>query len=257
MPELPEVETLCRQLNREISGKKIIKAKIFDKKLSPLRDIRGKTIIGVRRLGKTVIIELDGGYYLLIHLRMTGRLLRQTGAAAPKHARWQMSLEGKEIFLVDPRRFATLKVTRKCPERTGAELFGDFDLEKLLQRHGRRKIRIKTLLMDQNAICGIGNIYACEILHRAGIHPEREAANLKGAQWKEIERQARAVLKKAIARRGTSISDWRDFYGRKGENQRELTVYGKAGSPCPFCGAPIRRIKQSGRSTYFCPACQK
>ncbi|HPD56731.1 MAG TPA: bifunctional DNA-formamidopyrimidine glycosylase/DNA-(apurinic or apyrimidinic site) lyase [Smithellaceae bacterium] len=257
MPELPEVETLCRQLQREISGKKIIKTRIFDKKLSPLGNLRGKTVMNVRRCGKIVNIELDGGYYLLIHLRMTGRLLDQTEPAVPRYARWQMSLEGKEVFLVDPRRFATVRVARKCPENTGAEIFGDFDLQELVQRHGRRKIKIKTLLMDQNAICGIGNIYACEILHRCGIHPEKEASRLTNAQWQEMIRQAKSVLKKAIARRGTSISDWRDLYGRKGDNQHELTVYGKAGSPCPFCGSPVRRIKQSGRGTYFCPTCQK
>ncbi len=257
MPELPEVETLCRQLRREISGKKIIKTRIFDKKLPRLGTLRGKTVMNVRRRGKTVGIELDGGYYLLVHLRMTGRLLWQTDASMPRYARWQMSLEGGEVFLSDPRRFATIKVTNKCPESVGAEIFGDFHLEKLMQRHGRRKIKVKALLMDQNAICGIGNIYACEILHRCGIHPEKEVSQLTSAQWQEMMRQAKSVLKKAIMKRGTSISDWRDLYGRKGENQHELTVYGKAGSPCPFCGTTVRRVKQSGRGTYFCPTCQK
>jgi len=257
MPELPEVETLCRQLKRKTIGKKIIKNKVFDNKLTAVKNLKDKKIINVERRGKTVVIVLDDGRSILIHLRMTGRLLWQSNAAAPKYTRWKMALDEGEVFLVDPRRFATVKVSPTTAKESEREIFGDFDLQKFVERHGRRKTKVKSLIMDQNVISGIGNIYACEILHRAGIHPAREAATLTKDDWNRIFVQARSVLTKAISKRGTSISDWRDLYGRKGENQNELTCYGKADNACSFCGKPICRVKQSGRGTYFCRTCQK
>jgi formamidopyrimidine-DNA glycosylase len=111
--------------------------------------------------------------------------------------------------------------------------------------------------MDQRAVAGIGNIYACEILHRTGIHPERVAATLTKDDWKKVFRQAKVVLTTAIKKRGTSISDWRDLYGRKGENQNVLRAYGQTGKSCSICGGTICRIKQGGRSSFYCPDCQK
>jgi formamidopyrimidine-DNA glycosylase len=111
--------------------------------------------------------------------------------------------------------------------------------------------------MDQRAVAGIGNIYASEILHQTGIHPERIAATLTKDDWKKLFQQAKTVLKTAIKKRGTSISDWRDLYGRQGENQHELKTYGREGKRCSICGGTISRIKQNGRSTFFCPDCQK
>jgi formamidopyrimidine-DNA glycosylase len=257
MPELPEVETLCRQLKRKTIGKKIIKNRVFDNKLTAVKNFKDKKIINVERRGKTIVIVLDDGRSILIHLRMTGRLLWQINAAAPKYARWKMTLDDGEVFLVDPRRFATLKVMPTTSKESDREIFGAFELQKFVERHGRRKTKVKSLIMDQNVVNGIGNIYACEILHRAGIHPAREAATLTKDDWNRIFVQARSVLTKAISKRGTSISDWRDLYGRKGENQNELTCYGKADNACPFCGKPICRVKQSGRGTYFCRTCQK
>jgi len=257
MPELPEVETLCRQLKKKATGKKIIKNKVFDDKLTAVKNIKDKKIINVERRGKTIVVMLDDGRSILIHLRMTGRLLWQINAAIPKYARWKMTLDDGEVFLVDPRRFATVKVSPTTAKESDREVFGGFDLQKFVESHVRRKTRIKSLIMDQKVMSGIGNIYACEILHRAGIHPAREAATLSRDDWNRIFVQARSVLSKAITKRGTSISDWRDLYGRKGKNQNELTCYGKADSACPFCGEPICRVKQSGRGTYFCRTCQK
>ncbi|HDQ04298.1 MAG TPA: bifunctional DNA-formamidopyrimidine glycosylase/DNA-(apurinic or apyrimidinic site) lyase [Deltaproteobacteria bacterium] len=257
MPELPEVETLCRQLRKTIPGRTILKDEVYDSKLSRFKEVRGAKVLDVRRRGKTIAIELDSGRTILIHLRMTGRLLWRTTSEKPQYARWKLALDGGNIFLVDPRRFATVQVAAECPKTAEREIFGDLDIKKFIELHGRRKTRIKSLLMDQKAISGIGNIYACEILHRAGIHPEREAGALTGSDWEKILQTTKTVLKKAIANRGTSISDWRDLYGRKGDNQHELTVYGKEGVACPFCGVSIRRIRQSNRGTYFCPRCQK
>ncbi len=257
MPELPEVETLCRQLKKKICGKRILNTEIFDGKLAGIKNMRGRSVVAVERRGKTIAIDLDDGNSIILHLRMTGRLLWQKISAMPEYSRWKMTFADGYIFLVDPRRFATVSVLRKKESDADREIFGDFKLTRFIKLHGGRKTKIKTLIMNQNIVNGIGNIYACEILHRAGIHPERGAATLTEAQWRKMFFQAKGVLKKAIDKRGTSISDWRDLYGRKGENQQELKVYGQEGKRCAICGGTICRIKQSGRGTYLCPDCQK
>lgn len=257
MPELPEVETLCRQLKKKICGKRILSTEIFDGKLTGIKNMRGRSVVAVERRGKTIAIDLDDGNSIIIHLRMTGRLLWQKISAIPKYSRWKMTFADGYIFLVDPRRFATVRVLQKEENDAGREIFRDFELAKFIKLHGSRKTKIKTLIMNQSVVNGIGNIYACEILHRAGIHPERTASSLTADEWRKIFFQAKNVLKIAIKKRGTSISDWRDLYGRKGENQQELKVYGKEGMTCPVCDGTICRIKQSGRGTYLCPDCQK
>jgi formamidopyrimidine-DNA glycosylase len=257
MPELPEVETLCRQLKKRIYGQKILNTETFDAKLTGIRNIKGRSVVAVERRGKTIAINLNDGDTIHIHLRMTGRLLWQKLPEAPKYSRWKMTFADGFIFLVDPRRFATVRVIRNKEYETDREIFGDFEPKEFVRQHGGRKTKIKTLIMNQNVINGIGNIYACEILHRAGIHPERTAATLTKDDWGRIFRQAKGILKKAIEKRGTSISDWRDLYGRKGENQPQLKVYGRGGKRCAICGGTICRIKLSGRGTYLCPDCQK
>lgn len=257
MPELPEVETLCRQLNKKISGKKILSMEVLDDKLTGVKDIRGRNVLAVERRGKMIAIILDDGNSIFIHLRMTGRLLWQEISLKPKHSRWKMSFAAGNVFLVDPRRFATVNVLKKKESDSGKEIFKKFDLINFIDTHGSRKTKVKTLIMDQNAVTGIGNIYACEILHSAHINPERPAATLTEIEWRKIFKQAKKVLRKAIGKRGTSISDWRDLYGRKGKNQHELKVYGQEGKQCSICGGTICRIKQGGRGTFYCPDCQK
>jgi formamidopyrimidine-DNA glycosylase len=257
MPELPEVETLSRQLQHRIAGEKIRATRIYDHKLDGLEDVRGRTILGVCRLGKSILIMLDDGGGIVIHLRMTGRLFWRTDKKREPHTRWRMALAGGSIDLVDPRRFATVKVVRTEPEKPANDLMGRFNLKHFLERQAGRRVPVKILLMDTKAVAGIGNIYACEILHGAGISPVRQAAMLGDHEWKKIFSQARRVLKKAIAKRGTSISDWRDLYGCPGENQNELQVYGREGTTCCVCKEVIVRIKQGGRSTFYCPRCQK
>jgi len=194
---------------------------------------------------------------VLIHLRMTGRLFWQNDSARPKYSRWRMTFADGNIFLVDPRRFATIKVLKKMEGDTEKDIFKAFDLRAFLTDHGSRRTNVKSLMMDQKAVSGIGNIYACEILHRTGIHPERLAATLTKDDWKKVFHEAKIVLKTAINKRGTSVSDWRDLYGRKGENQNELKAYGREGERCNMCGGKICRIKQGGRSTFYCSHCQK
>jgi formamidopyrimidine-DNA glycosylase len=257
MPELPEVETLSRQLQKEMCGSKILATEVYDNKLNGIKNLKTGRIVRVVRRGKTIDIQLDDGNSLLIHLRMTGRLLWQESAERPKHSRWKMNFRDGNIFLIDPRRFATVKVERGESEKIVNDLLTGFDEKKFMKTQARRKVHVKILLMDPKAVAGIGNIYACEILHGAGIHPGRITATLAEDEWEKIFYQAKEILKVAIKKRGTSISDWRDLYGRKGANQHELKVYGREEKICSACGSIIVRIKQGGRSTFYCPGCQK
>ena len=258
MPELPEVETLCRQLQKKIAGNKISDSEIYDSKLALIKNVQGRTIVAVRRNGKMIEIILNDGHSVLIHLRMTGRLLWQPESDKPKHSRWHISLAKGNLYLVDPRRFATVKVLPTKEHVNGNDIMQGFDQQVFIADHGRRKTKVKNLIMDQSAITGIGNIYACEILHCAGIHPERIAATLTNKDWEKIFGKAENILERAIEKRGTSISDWRDLNGRQGENQFELKAYGQEGKKCRYCsGGIIKRIKQGGRSTFYCPSCQK
>jgi len=257
MPELPEVETLCRQLHDEIQGRDILSSRVYDDKLSGLKNIGGRKVITVTRTGKNIVMALDDESYVCVHLRMTGRLLWQRRSERPKYTRWGMTFKEGHVFLVDPRRFATVKIEKAQAEPVPNDLVRDFNEKKFLERQAGRRINVKALLMDPKAIAGIGNIYACEILHRSGVSPLRTASTLKEGEWKKVFAHARRILKNGIEKRGTSISDWRDLYGRQGENQKELKAYGREGSRCSICGGEICRIKQGGRSTYYCPDCQK
>jgi formamidopyrimidine-DNA glycosylase len=257
MPELPEVETLSRQLQGKICEHKILSSKIYDKKLVDIKNIWGRRIVYVRRTRKMISIRLDDGKSILIHLRMTGRLFWQDSLVGPKYSRLRISFDNGNLFLVDPRRFATVKILKEVEDDFNKDIFKKFDLNNFIKNCGGRRTKIKSLIMDQRFISGIGNIYACEILFKAGINPERIAASLEEDGWRKIFHHAREILKVAIKKRGTSISDWRDLYGCKGENQHELKVYGREGKNCCLCGSVINRIKQSGRSTFYCPNCQK
>lgn len=257
MPELPEVETLCRQLNTRIAGKKILATTVYDDKLTGIGSVGGRMTESVSRCGKTIVLNLDDGKSIKIHLRMTGRLLWQESKKREPHTRWRMKLVNGSVDLIDPRRFATIKLEPLNADESGNDLLTGFDEKIFLTRQAGRNVNVKVLLMDPKAIAGIGNIYACEILHRAGISPLRQAATLGDKEWKKLFRLAGRILKKGIAKRGTSISDWRDLYGCPGENQNELKVYGQAGKICRTCGGIITRIKQGGRSTFYCQQCQK
>jgi formamidopyrimidine-DNA glycosylase len=257
MPELPEVETLCRQLEMKIAGKKISSTEVYDDKLKNLKNLQGKRITNVQRKGKTIVINLDDENSVYVHLRMTGRLFWQTEKERPKHSRWKINFKDGAVYLIDPRRFATIKIQKRHDEPVKNDLLLDFDEKSFLQKNSSRKTKIKNLLIDQKAISGIGNIYACEILHRCAIDPERKAESLNTKDWQMIFRNTKTILATAIKNRGTSISDWRDLYGHQGENQHELKAYGREGSGCRKCHGVIKRIKQGGRSTFYCPQCQK
>jgi len=258
MPELPEVETLRRQLRQVTVGATITKTRIIDAKLGTLKGIAGKTISGIRRHGKVLAIELAGNRSLVLHLRMTGRLLWQhDGDELLPHTRLVVSFPHGRLSLIDPRRFATVTVHKKengIP--VGKDPLEDGDLSYLEEMAQHRTLPIKTFLMDQRRITGIGNIYACEILHQARMDPWRRVNTLSPDEWKEIAEATQQILNRAVACRGTSVSDWRDLFGKEGEYQNHLRVYSREGAGCYRCREEIKRKKLSGRGTYYCPTCQ-
>ncbi len=258
MPELPEVETLCRQLRQKILAARIEGTSVLDGKLGGLEDLKGTRVISVARRGKGIVLELDEGRELALHLRMTGRLLWQEGGEPlPPHSRFILEFSSGRIVLVDPRRFATLAVGSATPRRkTATDALSPECVDALIAKSSRRRCSVKSLLLDQQVIGGIGNIYVCELLFRAGISPCRQAAELSPDEWRRVGEAAAAILSRAIDCRGTSISDWRDLFGRPGEYQEELRVYSREGRPCHRCRGTIRRERLLGRGTWFCPNCQ-
>ncbi|MBA4422096.1 MAG: formamidopyrimidine-DNA glycosylase [Syntrophus sp. (in: bacteria)] len=285
MPELPEVETLCRQLNEILPGEKILAVEVLDPRLGTTEDegLDGRKIERVYRQGKYIRIEMgkrsqdpgisgpekgrgkikqkpsDDRLTAALHLRMTGRLLWQTGSEpAPPYTRLVISFAAGRLILIDPRRFATFCVR---PSETAPALVEN-PLEGLPPHHlkktaEKRRLPVKSFLMDQRFVAGIGNIYACEILYHAGIDPRRHAGSLSDAEWRKVQKASAAVLPRAVECRGTTVSDWRDLFGMSGENQNHLEVYSREGKPCRRCGGMIQRTKIGGRGTWFCPICQK
>ena len=259
MPELPEVETLCRQLRRVIQDREIISVEILDPRLGTVDGLTGRKITAVTRQGKAVEMKLDDDARLLLHLRMTGKMQWQRASRAlPPHTRFTISFSHGKLLCIDVRRFATLVITADGSSQAFVkDPLLDFRTEELHKITLARKLPVKSFLMDQRWIAGIGNIYACEILHEVSINPSRPVCGVSLRELRKIERATKEILEKAISRRGTTVSDWRDLYGRKGRYQHELKVYGREGLPCIRCHGIIKRLRLSGRGTYFCPACQR
>ena len=271
MPELPEVETVRRDL-RELRGETFSSCRVSLPRIvtTPAprqfcRLLKGGTIQNVNRRGKYIIFSLDTGREFIAHLGMTGALLfhgPRDPQARHTHAVFRFE-SGRELRYVDPRQFGELAVVPagqygplKSLARIGPEpLERSFTVNELAARLAS-SAKVKAALMDQGRIAGIGNIYSDEMLFRAGINPLRSANSLSHAELVALHRAMREVLRGAIARRGTSVDNFMDARGRPGSYQFHHMVYGKEGEPCPVCGAPIRRVKVSGRSSYFCPKCQ-
>jgi formamidopyrimidine-DNA glycosylase len=274
MPELPEVETVRRDLQHLVVGRKIVSVSVTHPK--PLRDypaaafeqgLTGARVTGVGRRAKILVIDLDSGDRLLVHLKMSGRLI-YCGAESPraKHTHVIFGLDnGHELRFVDQRRFGYLKLVEGgdltgVPETAnlGPEpLAADFTEERLadiLRRQPNKKI--KALLLDQTVLAGIGNLYADEILHGAKIHPDRPAATLSPGETGALYRNLREILSRAIEHRGTSFDLYVDGRGRPGAYLKQLKVYGRSDQGCFECGTTLRKIKVAGRGTQFCPRCQ-
>ena len=259
MPELPEVETVCRQMSSVIAGARVRRVDILDARLGRGGNLKGRQVLSVMRQGKGVVIRLDEGRVIRLHLRMTGRLLwGEARRETLPHTRLTIAFDRGRLDLIDPRRFATLSFEDSpgCPAPVGNPL-EDFDAEALIESAARRKLPVKSFLLDQKAIAGIGNIYACEILHAAAVDPFRMAASLTKTEWRKVASAAKRILAKAVACRGTSVSDWLDLFGRKAEYQKHLRVYGRAGKGCPRCRGGIIRKPLGGRGTFYCPSCQR
>ncbi len=264
MPELPEVETIVRGLN-SVAGAQIERVDVLDQRLDLPRDkIAGRTIERVERRGKYIVIHLAEGGSLIVHLRMSGRLALICSAAEEKHTRFILHLDNdKKIYFINPRRLGTAEFVQDgFPYELGVEpLSGEFTAEKLHELVASSRAPVKPLLMDQKKIAGLGNIYSSEALWRVKIDPRRKANTLSENEVGRLHRAIRSVLREAIDKMGTTfgytVSDYKDAYGDYGKFQSMLAVYGRAGEKCPRCGEEIVRIVQAGRSTYFCPGCQK
>ena len=282
MPELPEVETVARGLQREIAGRGIVsvtlgKTDFIDDPAALEQHLPGRQIEAVERYGKFMLLRLSAlsgatgvatngdaaPASLLVHLGMTGQIA-PAPAAQPleKHTHVCLLLDdGRELRYTDARRFgriAYLTKARLAEELTG---FGADPLEvsddEFADRICGRRARIKALLLDQSVLRGVGNIYADESLWRAKIHPARLGANLTRRQAEILRRMLQDILRKAIVLRGSSISDFLDAEGEPGEYQRHHRVYGREGKRCARCKTPISRIIVAGRSSYFCANCQQ
>jgi formamidopyrimidine-DNA glycosylase len=280
MPELPEVETIARDLAKTIVGARV--KNIWGSGL-PLRLARPidlaamrrvaetKRITRVRRKAKYVLIEFEGRTRardaavggILVHLGMSGRLLVQpaeTPRAPHTHVVWALD-DGRDLRYRDPRRFGWIAAGTPIDARPelaelGPDPLTELDADDLAIRLTDVRAPIKAFLLDQTRVAGIGNIYVCEALHRAGIHPSTPAGKTRGHAVALLA-GIRAALELGIVNRGTTLRDYVDSFGAGGNNAMALRVYGREGEPCPTCAAPVRRRVDAGRSTFFCAVCQR
>jgi formamidopyrimidine-DNA glycosylase len=271
VPELPEVETIRRQLAPHLEGRTVEDVEILDWRWTRPEDpavvaheLRGARIEAVQRSGKYLIWRLSGDRFLLIHLRMTGALLFDP-AVEPPHTRVRFTLDaGHRVAYVDPRRFGTGHLVHGTAARDeyltariGIEPFTpEFTAANLRALARGRRAPVKSFVLDQRRIAGVGNIYADEALFRAGIHPLRPAGRLTGAQFERLREAIEAALSAGIEAKGASIDDFRHIDGARGSFQDRFLVHRREGEPCPNCGRPIRKLVVGGRGTYVCEHCQ-
>jgi formamidopyrimidine-DNA glycosylase len=274
VPELPEVETVVRDLRPLLTGRRLtaVRRRTRHALRKPWRvawaeALAGAKVESVRRRGKWIVLDLDGGRYLVLHLGMTGQLT-VTDAAGPvqDHTHLTFDLEGgtRQLRFRDIRRFgsATLFETGAALERffessgLGPEPFG-LDADYWRRRLAATDRSLKAVLLDQGVVAGVGNIYADESLFEARLHPAVRACGLDARAADRLRRAVATVLGRAIERRGSSIRNYVGGSGLQGGYQNEFRVYGRKGEPCPRCGTAIACIRLAGRATHFCPECQK
>lgn len=274
MPELPEAETIGRALKRVIVGRKIVEVRVFSpamrEPLTPLLDaeLPGRRFVDVRRRARYVIAELDDGRALLMHFGMSG-VVRVEPVTVPKRKHEHLFLvldDGRAFRFECTRRFSVCKLCR-LPEPGGwpRELDGigvepltaKFDEEYLFRLSRNRRGAVKCFLMDNAVVAGIGNIYAAETLFAAGVDPRRQADSLTRSECGRIVREAKRILARAIELGGSSISDFLNVDGSEGKFAQELQIYGRNGQPCLTCGRTVECVRLGGRSSCYCPHCQK
>lgn len=270
MPELPEVEVIRRGLTPRLLGKRFLSVKVGKKRLrqasSPqhlTRWLPGRRLERLQRRGKYLVFRLEGGVTLLIHLGMTGRLLLDPPRRGEPHVHLVFSLEdGLTLAFQDVRRFGQVLVFGPGEplmplEQVGREPFSRRVTPEWLAEASRGRLRpLKNFLLDGRILAGLGNIYACEVMFAAGIHPATPAGALSLEEWDRMLQKIRRILKRAIRQGGTTVNDYLNSHGETGLFQIELMVYGRGGEPCRHCGSAVQRLVQAGRSTFFCPRCQ-
>lgn len=274
MPEMPEVEIIRRYLDTQVAGKKIIHLTILLPRMIKWPDVEGfralvtgRTIKGMNRRGKYLLMELDNASKVVFHLRMTGRLVYEpAGDTTDHHARVIFHLQdGASLVYGDTRTLGTihglkpqeLGMLKGLVEMGPEPLSAEFTAEYLYRTASQRKVAIKSFLLNQKYIGGIGNIYADEALFLAGIHPLRPANSLTQTECGKLWESVNKVIADGIADGGTTFRDYQNGEGGKGSHQEHLYVYGRKGEQCRICGAPIERVTVGGRGTHFCPHCQE
>ena len=270
MPELPEVETIRRSLLPHVVGARVTGVTVRERRLRlPIApnfeaQLRGRRITGLERRGKYLLFQLDAQCALLVHLGMSGSLeLTSVRAPVNPHDHVAITLDRARIMVFnDPRRFGLMRVARGGAfaelDNVGRDpLTAAPSLQEWRTLVRGRRLPIKNLLMDQRILGGVGNIYASEMLFQAGIRPRRRAAGLKRLELERLSAAMQRVLAEAVALGGSSISDYRDANGQPGFFQMHHAVYDRAGHPCRTCAAPIKRVVLSGRSSFYCPRCQR
>lgn len=276
MPELPEVETVRRGLDTLISGYRITEAlqlhprALKSESIAPLADLAGAKITGTSRRGKFMWLNLNRPYVLVAHLGMSGQfLIHQKNRPAATHIRAQFTLAKRlrtqELVFNDQRTFGWLSIeqTQNNVPASAQHIALDpfdplFDKEATITKYRKRNIRIKTAILNQEIMSGVGNIYADETLWRARVHPEISTADLTQKKLTIIIDSATEVMQEAIDKGGTSFDDlYINVNGESGFFEQSLAVYGREDQPCPRCGTPIKRIVFGARSSHFCPRCQR
>jgi formamidopyrimidine-DNA glycosylase len=266
MPELPEVETIKRELEKAVLGKKITAVIVHNpyvikqpERRAFIKGLQNTVIKNVLRKGKLLILELSSGMSLSIHLKMTGQLI-YPGSAQKSRVSFKLS-DGKILDFIDRRLLGELRLIDDWRElefvqELGPEPF-DLSVVRFSQMLASKKTKIKPLLMDQTFISGIGNLYAAEVLFRAGIYPERISSSLSEKEKERLFQEINKTLHEAIKYKGSSVDQYVQLNGALGHYVRQHKVYDRQGEPCLNCKTPIKRISLGGRGTYFCPRCQK
>lgn len=272
MPELPEVETVVREIRPVIVGKKIWKFEAFNKStfLPSVEAFQtylpGKTVQSVDRKGKYIVIELSDQMVMVVHLRMTGMLLFKPSERLKKFIRGEFTFsDAKKMFFSDIRKFGKIWLYKKLDylQKTGMSKLGvdpiqeKFNLDLMESLYLGQKGILKNRLLDQTVIAGIGNIYADEICFRAGLHPSSRVENLTKIDVTKLHEAVLYCLNQAIVHNGTTISDFVGTKGDSGKHQKYLQIYGRTGDNCYVCGTVIRKTRVAGRGTYFCVKCQR
>jgi formamidopyrimidine-DNA glycosylase len=275
MPELPEVETVRRDLLEAVVGRPVRAVEVTGARTvrrtsaaAVTHGLQGTVVLDARRRGKYLLLPLDSGDTLVVHLRMSGKLLlAAVGSPRPNHTHVVLGLdEAEELRFVDPRTFGEVVVLAPGDPMGGLDTLGP-DVVDDLGGRGRRRLsallastsrQMKYLLTDQTVVAGLGNIYADEVLHRAGVAPWRASSALTEDEVRRLHRALRAVLAEAIERRGSSLGDGQyvDLWGKPGSFQERHRAYGRAGLPCGRCRTPIAQARWAGRTTCWCPTCQ-